>query len=164
MGCTAAPQQQIVNTRNNMPTTITPENTRFIFFHKHPVSAKTRFLKLAHGGVCGPEALPTLSQLNEGYERDDVKVVMHPGVVTEIAAKSLGLSSSDFVVDLTYRQQVEVPHNALTVYLVGFKGHDTPDQHLAENDHRFIAITQAFGLPPVEMELLRRAYATIMEG
>ncbi len=147
-----------------MPATITAENTRFIFFHKHPVSAKTRFLKLAHGGVCGPEALPILSQLNEAYERDDETVVMHPGVVADIAAKSLGLNGNDLVVDLTYRQQVETPHNALTVYLVGFKGHDTPDQHLAGRDHHFIAITQSFGMVPVELELLRRAYATIMEG
>lgn len=147
-----------------MPATITTENTRFIFFHKHPVSAKTRFLKLAHGGVCGPEALPLLSQLNEAFERDDEKIVLHPGQLTDIAAKSIGLNSSDLVMDLTYRQQVEIPHKILTVYLVGFKGHDTPDHHLAEQNHRFIAITQAFGMAPVEMELLRRAYATIMEG
>ncbi len=147
-----------------MPATITSENSRFIFFHKHPVSAKTRFLKLAHGGVCGPQALPPLSQLNEEFERDDEKVVMHPSLLADIAAKTLGLSSNDLVLDLTYCQQVEVPYNALTVYLVGFKGHDTPDEHLAEQNSRFIAITQAFGMPAVEMELLRRAYATIMEG
>lgn len=147
-----------------MPASLSTENTRFIFFHKHPVSAKTRFLKLAHGGVCGPEALPPLSQLNDEFERDDVKVVMHPSVLADLAAKALALSSSDLVLDLTYRQQVEVPHNLLTVYLVGFKGHDTPDTHLAAHNSRLIAITQAFGLPPVEMELLRRAYATIMEG
>lgn len=140
------------------------ENSRFIFFHKHPVSAKTRFLKLAHGGVCGPELLPPLSQLNNDFERDDEKVVLHPGLLTDLAAKGLGLNSGDLVVDLTYRQQVEIPHNLLTVYLVGFKGHDTPDEYLAEQSNRFISITQAFGLPPVEIELLRRAYATIMEG
>ena len=147
-----------------MSAPLTLDNTRFIFFHKHPVSAKTRFLKLAHGGVCGPEALPPLSQVNEDFERDDQKVVMHPGVVTELAAKSLGLKSEDLTVELTYRQQVEVPHNALTVYLIGFKGHETPDEHLADQNHRFILITQALGMPPTEMELLRRAYATIMEG
>lgn len=145
-------------------TTISPDNTRFILFHKHPVSAKTRFLKMAGGNVCGPEALPSLSALKEDYERSDDRVVFHPGVVAEIAARSLGVSSGDLVVETTYRQQVEVPRNTLTVYLIGFKGHDTPDEMLAEQNHRFINLTQAFGLPPVEMELLRRAYMTIMEG
>lgn len=145
-------------------TGITTGNTRFILFHKHPVSARTRFLKLADGSICGPGGLPPLAALKEEYERDDERVVFHPGVVAGIAAGSLGLGSADLVVDITFRQQVEVPHETLTVYLIGFKGHDTPDALLAESNHRFINLTQAFGLPPVEMELLRRAYATIMEG
>lgn len=143
---------------------ITTDNTRFILFHKHPVSAKTRFLKMAGGNICGPEALPPLSAIKEEYERDDQQVVFHPSVVAEIAAKCLGVSSSDLVVDVTFRQQVEVPRKMLTVYLIGFKGHDTPDAVLSEQNHSFINLTQALGLPPVEMELLRRAYATIMEG
>lgn len=145
-------------------STITAENTRFILFHKHPVSAKTRFLKMAGGTVCGPEALPPLSALKEDYERSDDRVVFHPSVVAEMAARTLGVSSADLLVETTFRQQVEIPRDTLTVYLIGFKGHGTPDEMLAGQNHRFINLTQAFGLPPVEMELLRRAYTTIMEG
>ena len=36
-------------------------DSRIIIFHKHPVSAKVRFLKHAYGGICGFDTLPQLA-------------------------------------------------------------------------------------------------------
>lgn len=138
---------------------------RVIIFHKHPVSAKVRFLKQAYGGVCGFEPLPDLASVldDEVLEKEE-NVVTHPKAVAQQAEETLQLDSETLQIEKGYLQRVDVPKGVITVYLAGIKGHDTPDDKLAEKDTSLHLITELRGLPPAEMELLRRAYVAIMEG
>jgi len=140
------------------------DNTRVIVFHKHPVSAKVLFLKWAHGGVCGFETLPELANVMDEVQLDQDKVLTHPALVVAWAERTLGLAEGSMDIEAEYLQKVDVPHGSINVYLVGIKGHDTPDEQLAAQGGTLGLITTLRGLPPAEMELLRRAYVVIMEG
>lgn len=140
-------------------------DTRIIVFHKHPVSAKVQFLKQAYGGVCGFEPLPELaSVLDEEVVENNDNVVSHPKVICQQAENQLGLESDSLEIEKEYFQRVDVPSGVINVYLVGIKGHDTPTEILAEHNTSLHLITAFRGLPPAEMELLRRAYVAVMEG
>lgn len=140
-------------------------DSRVIIFHKHPVSAKVRFLKQAYGGICGFEPLPALATVrdDDAHENDE-NVINHPAMIARQAEKLLQLEDGVLDVAGEYLQRVDVPHGLINVYLLGFTGHDTPDEDLARQDATFQLITGMRNLPPAEMELLRRAYVAIMEG
>ena len=140
-------------------------DTRVIIFHKHPVSAKVRFLKQAYGGICGFEALPDLASVldDEALEKED-NVFNHPTVVARQAEQFLGLDEEGLAIEPDYLERVDVPQGLVKVYLLGLKGHDTPDEQLAEQGASLHLITEMRNLPAAEMELLRRAYVAIMEG
>lgn len=140
-------------------------DSRVIILHKHPVSAKVRFLRLAHGGICGFEALPNLAGVlnDEVLEKED-NVVSHPVVIARQAEKRLALDEGALDIVNKYLQRLDVPQGVISVYLLGLVGHDTPDETLAEQGAMLQLITEMRDLPPVEMELLRRAYVAVMEG
>jgi hypothetical protein len=139
--------------------------TRLIIFHKHPVSARTRFLKLGYGGVCGFEPLPKLAQVLEEEEPvEEGTVVNHPAKLLSEAEERLKLEPGSLKIEGEFLQRVDVPQGMIEVFLAGIKGHDTPDETLAENDARLHLITEIRTLAPAEMELLRRAYTAIMGG
>jgi hypothetical protein len=63
---------------------------RLIMYHKQSTSARTRFLKLAYGGVCGFAALPPEAMIDEAPGAS-AKVVTHPAAVLRDAEVHLGL-------------------------------------------------------------------------
>ncbi len=138
---------------------------RVIIFHKHPVSAKVRFLKQAYGGICGFESLPALASVldDEVLEKED-NVVSHPAVIARQAEQVLGLEEGGLDIASEYLQQIDVANGMVNVYLLGLLGHETPDDTLMDQGASLHLITEIRDLPPVEMELLRRAYVAIMEG
>lgn len=140
-------------------------DTRVIIFHKHPVSAKVRFLKHAYGGICGFDALPDLAAVldDELLQKDD-KVINHPVVIARQAEKALGLEEGVLDIASEYLQRLDVPQGVIDVYLLGLLGHEAPEQQLQKHGASLHLITEMRSLPPAEMELLRRAYVAIMEG
>lgn len=140
-------------------------DTRIIILHKHPVSAKVRFLRLAHGGICGFEALPDLaSVLDDEVPEKEGNIVSHPAVIARQAEKMLALDQGALEIINEYLQRVDVPQGVIGVYLLGLVGHETPDEALAKQGTNLQLITEMRDLPPAEIELLRRAYVTVMEG
>ena len=138
---------------------------RTIIFHKHPVSAKVRFLKQKHGGICGFDSLPDLANvLDEEILEKEENVINHPIRITRNAEEELKLDEGSLKIESEYFQRVDVPKGIINVYLVGIVGHDTPDETLAEQGMSLKLITEMRDLNPTEMELLRRAYVAIMEG
>jgi len=63
-----------------------------------------------------------------------------------------------------YREQVDTPDGIITVYLAYFNALDPPRQLMAEKSCKFKTLTELRKRPPAEMELLRRAYALVMES
>ena len=144
---------------------INEESTRVIVFHKHPVSAKVRFLRMNYGGVCGFLPLHAIANvLDEEQLEKESNVVTHPAMAVAWTEKKLGFESGAMEAEPEYLQRVDVPSGMVMVYLVGIKGLETPDTELAEQGAELVLITAMRGLPPAEMELLRRAYVAIMEG
>ncbi len=140
-------------------------DTRVIILHKHPVSAKVRFLKQAYGGVCGFEPLPKLAEvMDDAVSEKEDNVISHPKVICQETERFLGLEEDSLELEAEYFERVDVPNGVVNVYLVAIKGNDTPDEALAQKNTSLHLITEMRGLPPAEMELLRRAYVAVMEG
>lgn len=137
--------------------------TRLIMYHKSGSSGMTKFLRQDNKTVCAFSALPILSTVLDKHERPiDEKILSHPSPLIKQAAEWLGMEQASFELDSEYCEKVDVADGPLTVYLVRFKTIDPPQANAEKVGGRFITLTEAVGLPPAEMELLRRAYEVIM--
>jgi len=133
---------------------------RLIMYHKQSTSARTRFLRLAYGGVCGFEPLPKLSEL--AAEDPPTKVATHPAALVRDAEQRLGLPAGGLELESGFRCRVDSAGEATQVFLARFTAIDPPFEVAAAQGGAFIDLTQARGLPPVELQLLRRAYEAIL--
>jgi len=147
------------------------ESARVILYHKQSTSAMTRFFRLnsekAGEGVLVGRPLPQLATLigsDESSSADVAGVVPHPGAIATEIEKWLALPAGSLQVDGDFMQLVEIPGAVVRVYLMRFTTIDPPFERAEAVDAAFVPLTQTRGLPPVQMELLRTAYATIMEG
>jgi hypothetical protein len=136
--------------------------TRLIMYHKHNTSARLRFLKLSYGGVCGFEPLPTLSQLLD--EKPEECVTAHPAPLVSEAERHLGMVMGELEAEGEYQAYVEVPDGVVQVYLARFTSIDPPFEMAAAHGGEFVDLPQARNIHQVELELLRKAYETIMTG
>ncbi|NEX22135.1 hypothetical protein G3480_17795 [Thiorhodococcus mannitoliphagus] len=134
---------------------------RLIMYHKHPTSARTRFLRLDYGGVCGFTALPDAAELAE-KRIDDSNLVSHPAFLIRDAETRLGLPSGSLEAESGYRCKVSCPEGAKEVFLARFTSIDPPFDEAEAQGASFIDLTQARGLPKVELALLRLAYEKIL--
>lgn len=140
-------------------------NLRVIMYHKYPTSALTTFL-MQDEGVCLPGRLPKLAQLVDATTpplADTGKVVAHPSPLLRHMAEWLALPQEELELDEEFCEKVDVAGGPLTVYLVRFAGIDPPVDAAERIGGRFILLTEGRGLPPAELDLLRRAYTVIME-
>lgn len=137
---------------------------RVIMYHKSPTSARTRFL-LQDEGVCLPGRLPKLALLldDDTMPREAGNVVAHPSPLLRHVAEWLAIPQDQLELDGEFCEQVDVAGGPLTVYLARFAGIDPPYDAAERVGGRFIALTEGRGLPPAELDLLRRAYSVIME-
>jgi hypothetical protein len=134
---------------------------RLIMYHKQSTSARTRFLKLAYGGVCGFAALPPEAMIDEAPGAS-AKVVTHPAAVLRDAEVHLGLPSGSLEAEQGFRCAIAVGARRTEVFLARFTSMDPPFETASAHGSTFIDLTQARGLPPIELELLRRAYERIL--
>lgn len=135
---------------------------RLIMYHKQSTSARTRFLKLAHGGVCAFDALPRLAQLSDAEPGDPARVLQHPAALLSRAEQSMGLPRGGLELDTAYRVRLDVPGDPIEVFLARFTDVDPPIVQAESAGACFIDLTQARGLPPTELQLLRLAYESIL--
>lgn len=132
----------------------------FLLYHKHPTSAMTRFLCFSYGSVVGFEPLPALSQFTT-LDRD-AAVSLHPATLAVEAESRLGLERHTLVPQAGYRGAIETPEGIHPVVLLQFPEYDPPEELLESQGARFILITQARSMAPVDLELLRSAYELIL--
>jgi hypothetical protein len=137
-----------------------PADLRLILVHKQKTSARVRFLKFAHG-VSAFAPLPVLSVVEEEGAGDPV-VAYHPSAWLRAAEKRLGLDAGALAPVADYHATVQTPDGPVTVQLASLETVDPPFAEAETLGGRFVAITEARGCTPVELELLRRAYTTVM--
>ena len=132
---------------------------RLILFHKQSTSARTRFLRHAYGGVCAFEPLSHTAELAEPAPD---AVSAHPAPWLRAAEARLALPVDSLEIEPGFRHTVRDVDGATEVLLARFTGIDPPFSAAESIGGTFIDITQARGLPPLELDLLRRAYEVIL--
>jgi hypothetical protein len=137
-----------------------PADLRLILVHKQKTSARLRFLRFPHG-MCAFNPLPALSAVEEEGEGLP-EVAHHPTAWLRAAEARLGLDGGSLKPELEFQATVQTPDGPVTVQLASVDYVDPPFAEAAAAGCSFIAITEARGCSPVEMELLRRAYAAIL--
>lgn len=135
---------------------------RVILYHKQNASARTRFMRFAHGGVCGPEPLPRLAQLLE--RKTDSKLLAHPAALVKDMHRQLGLTDGELEVDSEFQARVDIAGGPVQVFLLRFMTLDPPFAKVQAQNAEFIDLPDARNMAPAELELLRKAYECIMEG
>jgi hypothetical protein len=137
-----------------------PPDLRLILAHKQKTSARVRFLRLPHG-VVAFDPLPALSVVEEEGQGDRA-VPYHPATGLRAAEQRLGLDSGSLKAEAEFHATVQTPGGPVTVQLALLDYVDPPFEVVEASGGRFIAITEARGCAPVELELLRRAYTVIL--
>ncbi len=134
---------------------------RVILYHKQATSARTRFLLFGNGSVCSPDAIPMPAAL---LDEDDSTTVNHPAAILQETEKRLDLPTGSLKAEGEYHHSVEVPGERIQIILGEITTMDPPFEAVEKAGARFIDLTQARGLPQVELELLRSAYELVLGG
>lgn len=136
-----------------------PADLRLILVHKQKTSGRLRFLRLPHGTVAFTP-LPPLSILME--DAAPPQVVHHPAVFLKAAEVKLGLPAGSLVHEPEFQATVDTPDGPVAMHLASFTSIDPPFDEAAALGGGFIAITEAAGGMPAEMDLLRRVYEVLL--
>lgn len=133
-----------------------PDALRFLVCHKHPISARLRFVRFPDGGICAPRPLPKLSVLADS---GGISVAAHPAAALHTLCRTLQIADEKLMLLAECRTLVEIPGGLLPIYLTALVGDDPPP---LPPGHTLIGLPDCFALPPVERELLRAAYDYLM--
>jgi hypothetical protein len=136
-------------------------DSRVIFYHKQATSARTRFLKFNSGTVCAFDPLPMPASV---LDEDNSTTINHPAAILKDAEKRLALPEGSLKAQGEYHQMVDVPGDQVQIILSEITTIDPPFEEAEQAGASFIDLTQARGLPSVELELLRSAYELVLGG
>ncbi len=134
---------------------------RLILYHKQSTSARTRFLRLSYGGICAFGPLPESAELIPPGEGPG-SLVSHPAPLVRAAQQRLGLGLGSLEPEPEFRLRLRCDQAETEVLLARFTATDPPFAAAEAAGAAFIDLTQARGLPPLELGLLRLAYELIL--
>jgi hypothetical protein len=140
------------------------KTSRVILYYNGAISALTLFLQHPDESVCTPSPLPLLSSVLDDDEMPFSIDHTAPTDIVSAISNAMGLPANLLQANKGYREQVDTPAGIITVYLAQFNALDPPRQLMAEKGCQFKTLTELRNRPPAEMELLRRAYALVMES
>lgn len=132
-----------------------------ILYHKQATSARTRFVRFAGETVFANGLINELAQIDDNNER---KTLVHPTAVLRQTEDKLGLAKETLSAETGYRYSIEVPGGSIPVVLASINTTDPPFEKVRQAGGQFIDLTQARGLPALELELLRHAYELLLGG
>ncbi|TCJ11684.1 hypothetical protein EZJ19_14820 [Parasulfuritortus cantonensis] len=140
--------------------TALPDDLRLLLVHKQRTSARLRFLIFPHG-VCAFKPLPALSVVEEEGEGEP-EVAYHPNGWLRRTEQALALAPGSLKAEPEFHATVQTPGGPISIQLAELDTVDPPFAVAEAVGGRFVAITEARGCTPVEMELLRRAYTAML--
>lgn len=140
------------------------KTSRVILYYNGAISALTLFVQHPDESVCSPAPLPVLSSVLEDNEMPLDSAHPAPADIVRTISEVMGLPTDLLLANSGYLEQVDTPGGIITVYLARFNALDPPRQLMAEKGCNFRTLTELRNRPPAEMELLRRAYALVMES
>ena len=133
---------------------------RLVLFHKQATSARTRCLRFADS-LLAFAPLPPGAVLRPASEPQGT-LLPHPAASLKQAEEKLGLFAGSLRVEAEFYAEVDTPEGPVTVWLAGFTSMDPPFAAAEAAGGRFVAITEARGLPALELDLARRAYEVLI--
>lgn len=136
-----------------------PADLRLILAHKQKTSGRLRFLRLPHGTLAFTP-LPKLSVLMD--DAPSLPVAHHPAFIIQAAEAWLKLPAGSLEHEAEFRATVDTPDGPVAVHLLNITSIDPPFAEAEVLGGRFVAITEAIGGMPAEMDLLRQAYTVIL--
>lgn len=134
---------------------------RVILFHKQSTSARLRFLRFSDDGVFGLGPVPSRCVVHEGSIQGPA---VHPAQVLRRLEDVYGFDADRLASQSEYRYWLEAVGSNLAILLVQLLDMDPPFAQAERIGASFIDLTQARGLPTVQLELLRGAYELILGG
>ena len=140
------------------------KTSRVILYYNGAISALTLFLQHPDESVCTPSPLPALSSVLEEDDTPLTIALRAPADMVASISNAMGLPANLLQANMAYRELVDTPGGIITVYLARFNALDPPRQLMSEKGCKFRTLTELRNRPPAEMELLRRAYALVMES
>ncbi|MGD2020717.1 MAG: hypothetical protein PVJ47_06665 [Thiohalocapsa sp.] len=143
------------------------ERLHLILYHKQRSSARLRFLRHAHGGVCTPGPLPADAVVQRHpcdaeTSADGGRLQLHPGMLLRATEANLGLPRGCLEPDAGFRGHVCSADGCAAVRLASFTNLDPPMAAAASVGATFLDLTAARGLPAAELALLRLAYEHVL--
>jgi len=138
--------------------------SRVILYYNGAISGLTLFVQHPDASVCAPSPLPALSSVLDDDEMPLDIAHTAPADIVSAISHAMGLPANLLQANTGYREQVYTPEGLITVYLAQFNKLDPPRQLMAEKGCQLRTLTELRNRPPAEMELLRRAYALVMES
>ena len=138
-------------------------NRRVIIYYNGAISALTLFTQFANEGVCRPSPLPPLSSFLELEDQAAIIELPPANLIAEIC-QHLGLPDDLLKLNPDFIERVDTPNGIITVYLAQFTLLDPPHALMVEKGAKLKTLTELRQSSPAELDLLRRAYATIMES
>jgi hypothetical protein len=140
------------------------QNSRFILFIKHPVSANLHFILFPYKSICTFYPLPPLCTIVDCENGETNDHLVHPSSALTWGEKELQFDKGTLYIEPEFHELVEVPKGRIRIFLAGFT-----DYFAAQNIVEGIAakpqtLLECIGLSPVEMLLLQKAYRVIMGG
>jgi hypothetical protein len=97
-------------------------------------------------------------------ETEPANTLNHPAAILRQAERQLDFPGDCLKAEGEYRQTVEVPGGAIQIILAAITTLDPPFEEAEKNGASFIDLTQARGLPDIELLLLRAAYELVLGG
>ena len=134
---------------------------RVILYHKQATSARTRFVLFAGDTVFAFGPTAPLSQVQQAQGGN---TVMHPAAIMQRTEEMIGLPAQSLKTEAEFQHSVEVPGGTVQILLAAITTIDPPFDAVEQAGGKFIDLTEARGLPPVELEMLRHAYEVVLGG
>lgn len=134
-----------------------PLAPRLLCFHKQGTSARTRFVRWPHG-MLAFAPLPAAACLQTSAP----VIRQHPAVLLAEAAARLGMAADALRAETEFAAVVATPEGEVPILLVHFASLDPPFAAVEKHGGRFIAITEARDVSPLELQLLRKAYEILI--
>jgi hypothetical protein len=132
---------------------------RILLLHKQKTSGRLRYLRLPTGMLCF-EPLPEGSTLFSGETPHAAAI--HPAGFLRQAEEKLGLPPDSIEAAPEFHCWASGPEGDIPILLGAFCSIDPPFAAAESLGGRFINITEARGVAPVELELMRRAYEHVL--
>lgn len=140
------------------------EQHRLLLFYKGDISALVLFAQHENGSVCFPDALPALSSPLELSQLEPNKISVHPALLLQQINQRLQLDNDLLKIEPGFSEQIDSPSGPITVHMARFMLLDPPHTLMQSRQCRMRTLPELRRQPPAEMELLRRAYVSVMEG